>query len=342
MAELSKNMQLILNALPEDGSRIGNTTLIKQLLMEPNEFNEAKDKLLQENLIITGRGRGGAIGRKVSNNNSDNVSKETGSYGKTTLSKAAEKILESLPADGSMIGNTYLMRLLGMTAEEFFKEKEVLQDLEKVVTGKGRGGSLGLAKIRTSITEKKVSGGVKEESSLYEPIKKYFDENWGPNYISDCYCSIISGSPKGHKRRSGQWSRPDVSLLTISSYQFLPARILEVTTIEAKRYQDATPEAVFETASHNKFGHQAYLAVEWLEECDIDDSKNENFKRIIKEAENFGIGVIQMKKDSKDGYNFKFILDPKRKDPLPDDCNAFIEQIFKAYHQKILTALGKR
>lgn len=211
-----------------------------------------------------------------------------------------------------------------------------------MVTGKGRGGSIGLAKISGPSGMPDRSGGAKDEGELYEPIKNYFDENGGPNYQSpDYYCAVIIGTPKGHKRRSGLWSRPDVSILTVSSYQFLPTKQMELTTIEAKRYRDATPQAVFETASQSKVSHQSYLVIEWLGETDLDESDNVNAKRILSEAQRFGIGIIQMKKNRGD-WKFREILDPKRQDPDPDDCNWFIGQNFKQYHQQIFGALGKR
>jgi hypothetical protein len=194
----------------------------------------------------------------------------------TEVSESAKKILQLLPQDGSMVGNTFLIRRLGMDASEFFQAKRDLAQQKMVVTGQGRGGSIGRAKISGFPTQPSAAGGVKDEGDLYNPIKEYLDKNWGLNYVNpDYYCSVKTGTPKGHKRKSGQWQRPDLAILTVSGYQFLPTKQIEVTTIEAKRYSDATPQAVFETASQSKFGHQAYLIIEWLGETDMDDPDNE-------------------------------------------------------------------
>lgn len=256
----------------------------------------------------------------------------------TELSESAKKILEVLPKDGSMVGNISLRNQLRLDTSEFSKAKQELQQRGIVVTGRGKGGSIGLKEISLPPSQPKGTKGVKSESDLYEPIMKHFDEDWKPNYVApDYYCAAITA--KGSKRKSGLWSRPDVAILTVSSYQFLPTRQIEVTTIEAKRYSDATPQAVFETASHSKFSHQAYLVIEWLEETNMDDIDNENIKRILKEAQRFGIGIIQMK-NNHGRWDFRDILDPQRREPDPDDCNTFIEQNFKPYHRQILGALG--
>jgi len=257
------------------------------------------------------------------------------------LSESAKKILEALPKDGSMIGNTALRKRLGMDAAGFFQAKRELEERGKVVTGRGRGGSIGLAAefIEPPSQPSRVEG-VKNESELYDPIKKYFDENWAPNYIQpNYYCCVKTATPKGRKRKTGLWLRPDISILTVSRYEFLPTKDIEVTTVEAKRYSDATPQAVFETASQSKFAHQAYLVIEWLEETDMDDSEKESIKRILKEAQRFGVGIIQMKNVS-GRWDFREILEPERQKPDPDDCNTFIEQNFKQYHPQIRAALA--
>lgn len=256
------------------------------------------------------------------------------------LSEDAQAILNKLPKDGAMVGNVSLMRLLTMPPERFFEAKSELDAIEMIVYGKGRGGSTGLAKPATAPAEKPVTG-VKDEFELYNPLKKYFDDFWKPNYKApDLYISKITGPPKNHKRKSGLWSRPDVSVLTVSGYDFIPQRVLELSTVEAKKYADIGTRAVFETVSHSKFGHQAFSAFEWLEEPDMDDSSNEDVKEVFKEARRFGIGIIQMRRADKE-WDIDIVLDPMRHDPDPADCNRFIEQNFVEAHKQIRSAIGR-
>lgn len=256
------------------------------------------------------------------------------------LSELARKILEALPKDGSRRGNGSLRKRLGMDASQYFQARRELRQQRLVVTGKGKGGSIGLAEISSPPPQPTGVKGVKSESDLYEPIKKYFDENWKPNYEApDFYCAVITATPKRQKRKSGRWSRPDVSILTISRYQFLPTKQVEVTMVEAKKYGHATLQAVFETASQGKFAHRAYLVIEWLEETDMDQTRDENVTRILKEARRFGVGIMQMKKKEDGQWDFREVLEAERREPEPDECNTFIEQCFKQFHQQIRAAV---
>jgi hypothetical protein len=343
MEELSESARKILEILPKDGSMVGNISLRKRLRLDASEFFQAKRELQKQGTVVTGAGRGGSIGlAKVSGPPSQLSGPPSQPSGrrsiKAELSESAKKILEVLPKDGSMMGNISLRNRLGLDTSEFQKAKLQLQEQGKVVVGKGKGGSIGLVEISIPISKPIIISGVKSESELYPHIKKYFDEEWGPGYTTpDYYCSIITATTKGHRIR-GLWSRPDVSILTVTKYQFLPTKLVEVTTIEAKRYGDATPQAVFETASHSKFAHQSYLIIEWLEDTNIDDTDNENVKRILKEAQRFGIGIIQMK-NNRGKWEFRDMLDPQRHEPEPEDCNTFIEQNFKPFHKQIQGSL---
>jgi hypothetical protein len=257
------------------------------------------------------------------------------------LSEDAKAILGALPKDGSMVGNLSLMRKLAMPPERFFEAKQELDNEALIVYGKGRGGSTGLAKPTIAPPERATTG-VRDEYDLYGPLKKYFDDFWKPNYKApDLYISKITGPPKDHKRKSGLWSRPDVSVLTVSAYDFIPERVLELTTVEAKKYADIGTRAVFETVSHSKFGHQAFLAFEWLDDVDMDDSSNEDVVEVFKESRRFGIGIMQMKMKEDKTWEIDIVLDSIRHDPEPADCNRFIEQNFAEYHKQIRSAIGR-
>ena len=255
------------------------------------------------------------------------------------LSGNAGKIRKALPPDGTMVGNISLMRRLGIKPKDFFSAKAELDEEGLIVFGKGKGGSIGIAKPSLGGATRKPQ--VEKEFELYDPLKGFFDEYWGPNYNTpDLYISKVTGPPKGHKRKSGVWSRPDVSILTISRYDFVPERVLEVTTVEAKRYPDIGPRAVFETASHSRFGHQAYLALEWPEKQNLDDSPDEDVQEVIKESRRFGIGIIQMRRVTGE-WDISIILEPVRREPDPADCSGFIGQVFKENHKQIRHAIGR-
>jgi hypothetical protein len=253
----------------------------------------------------------------------------------------AERIRALLPKDGSTVGNTYLIRTLGVQLDDYLSARAELEAEGAIIRGVGRGGSVRLAKPVAEAIEPKAVGGVKEENDLYAPLKKWFDSVWGVEYKPpDFYACKISASPKGHKRQSGKWSRPDLSLVTVASAEFfVPSKTLEVTTVEVKRYPDLDVVAVFEAASHGKFGHQSYLAVEWLESEDMDKPGSSKVATdVLKEAERFGVGVLQMRQ-REHSWEVQEVLEPRRSLPDPEECSGFIERVFEEYHKQIRNAI---
>ena len=92
------------------------------------------------------------------------------------VSDLAEKIRGLLPKDGSTLGNTYLIRSLAVQPEDYLKARAELEDAGLIVRGVGRGGTVRLAKPVAEPVEPKTPGGVKEERSLYDPLKRWFDK----------------------------------------------------------------------------------------------------------------------------------------------------------------------
>ena len=286
------------------------------------------------------RGRGGGHFPSLWHQG-ERIKNTIGALPQLMVSDLAEKIRGLLPKDGSTLGNTYLIRSLAVQPEDYLKARAELEDAGLIVRGVGRGGTIRLARPVAEPVEPKAPGGVKEERSLYDPLKRWFDKVWGVEYKPpDFYTCKITGSPAGHKRRSGKWSRPDLAIVTIASAEFfVPSKTLEVTTVEVKRYSELDVVAVFEAASHGKFGHQSYLAVEWLEEKDMDKPEASSIATdVMKEAQRFGVGVLQMRPRGSE-WDVQEVLEPHRNVPDPEDCSGFIEQVFEDHHKQIRNAI---
>ncbi len=253
----------------------------------------------------------------------------------------AGKIRDLLPKDGSTIGNISLIRKLGVQPEEYIVARSELELQHLIVRGVGRGGTVRLARPLPEAVKAERAGGVKNEAELYGPLKNWFDKFWGSDYRApDFYACKITGSPRGHKRRGGKWSRPDLSIVTVAGAEFfVPNKNLEVTTVEVKRYNDIGVSAVFEAASHKKFGHQSYVALEWLEPTDMDKADSSDVASdVLREARQFEVGVLQLRYKNA-ALDIQEILEPIRKNPDPSECSAFIERNFKDYTKLIAAAL---
>jgi hypothetical protein len=346
--ELSEVAKRVLTALPSDGSAIGGIAIKKSLGLGDPEYRNAKQQLTDSGLAVPGAGKGGTLrlsGISAAGARRDSMGLPSRASAVThirSLSKLALAIQRELPDDGSMIGNTSLMRQLKLEPPQFFLAKEELMAAGLAVAGKGRGGSTGLAQVTERTETRPTRKGVQDEADLYEPTKRWFDEHWGPEYRQpNYYKAVVTGTPRGHKRKSGLWSRPDITILTVSCYPFLPTRQVELTTVEIKAADSLDTSAVFEAASHGKVAHFAYLAVEWLGSKDMPNTEDDNVQAVLKEAKRFDVGVMQIEKRGHGRYELVEVVEPKRREPDPGDCNAFIEQRFRDLHDEIRNALGR-
>lgn len=251
----------------------------------------------------------------------------TKSISKTVIkiSETAKALLELIPQDGSSIGNTYL-QTISKTGENYRKIRDELLRANLIEKGKGRGGSVSrtqsiISTLKT-ITEKSADF-VKEEKELYAPLKKWLEDEWGNEVDAegDYYRVRITASALGRKRNSGQWSRPDVTFVRATKYDYLPNTIVEVTSFEVKRYADVKDLAsVYEAAAHSRYAHNTYLVVEIPNNEKFDDSMQ-------KECIRLGVGLITVSK-TQDKHYFAEMLEPRRQEPAPQDLDRFLKVFF--------------
>ena len=115
----------------------------------------------------------------------------------------------------------------------------------------------------------------------------------------DFFEVLVTGTGKKKKRASGKWSRPDVTLVQVNSYDYLPQPVLELTTFEVKKFADAEDmRSVFETAAHSRWAHFSYLVAE------VPHPDYEFPERFVSELERFNLGLIFMWK-KKEKWEFE-------------------------------------
>lgn len=242
------------------------------------------------------------------------------------LSESAQKLLQLIPADGSFAGNTFLRRKSDL-GEEYWNVRNELEQAGLITLGKGRGGSVALqptAPIATVESAIKDENLVDEESELYEPLKKLLNDDWGSEAkeTEDFFELRITASPRGRARDSGQWSRPDLTLVEVNTFEYLPGSNLEVTTFEVKKFADVQNIAsVYEAAAHSRWAHYAYLVGEVPEE-------NYEFPdRFVSEVKRFRIGLMVMWLEN---GNWKFAVDtePERQIPEPKELESLLKTFF--------------
>lgn len=243
------------------------------------------------------------------------------------LSTRARRLLELIPADGDFIGNTTLQRRSKLRGK-YWEVRRELVDKGLLTRGKGRGGSVArLLDDKSAVVAlpKKGKLFVRREVELYEPLRKWLAEMWGKDVESGDFFELrITATARRRKRDGGKWSRPDITLVQVNSYDYLPQPVLEVTTFEVKKFSDAENiRSVYETAAHSRWAHFAFLAVE------VPHNDYELPERFVSELERFNVGLILMWK-SGDTWEFELHeYETDRLNPDPKELNALLKFFFK-------------
>jgi len=274
------------------------------------------------------------------------LSVETAAKSIPKLSEKAQQLLNRVPEDGSHVGNTFLRSNLEWTEEEYWKVRQELLDNKLVVTGRGRGGSVARAveslDFEVKLKEKTPSVFVRDESDLYAPLKGWLHSDWGKDADEhgDYFWVEVTASPSGRKRESGKWSRPDVTFVQVSTFELIPKPTIEVSSFEVKRHNDALDlSSVYESASHSRWSHNAYLVIE-----DTMSKPLTLSPRFQQELTRYGVGLLRM--SHSDGkYLFREEVEPVRQTPSDGELNSLLEQFFENLDKKELkrfkNAIGK-
>lgn len=239
-------------------------------------------------------------------------------------SEIEKRILELLPKDGTTKGNKYILSELKksfkeLDESEYWKVRNVLIENGKIGRGRGKGGAIFFV-TPGPVVERGDRAQRVRESDLYKPFMKSIEEWWTKENIYDNYLIEMTAN-QGKKKTGGKWTRPDLTLLSVKSYQYVIGRIMDVITFEIKPSDNYGIESVFETASQSIFSHKSYLCIH----TPLGRPMTEDFERIELLCENFGIGLLIF--EQPDNWDtFDVIIEPKRKEPDPFEVNSFIKR----------------
>ena len=220
-------------------------------------------------------------------------------------------LLDLVPKGGESIGNGTLReqfrRLIGknrkITDQDYWTLRNSLIDEGKLEPGRGRGGSVQAPLPRA-------------ESRLYEPFLEAIRSGYAPEHrISRPVMEITAA--QGRRMTGGKWTRPDITLIAVRTFSFVPGKRLEVVTFEVKPDQDLAFDGVFEATAHSAFAHLAFLAVK------VNGEKRAPDERILQECKRLGIGYITFT-DADDYDTFEVVNIPSHREPDPYEVDKFI------------------
>lgn len=208
------------------------------------------------------------------------------------------KMLEVLPVDGSKIGNKAARSMIRNTittltdADYWAAREELIKDNKVALARGGNGGSIyklveapTVAPIAPAIAVTEVAAS-QTERELYDPFIKVIETSWVKDYNIKDYV-IEKTAQQGRRDTGGDWTRPDVSLVHIIKYPFIPSIKLHVTTFELKN-NDLGIKGVYECLAHTVFANNCILAIKITEEL----KQSPEYERLVQEAKRMGIGLL--------------------------------------------------
>jgi len=237
--------------------------------------------------------------------------------------------------EGSSIGNVTLRHKLQWEEKKYWKIRDSLFDKRLIGLGRGKGGSLYRISdvVQTPAVNEQEYPPTKynAEKDLYEPFVQTIEKN----YVADLKIRdyiLQNTSTQGRKFTGGSWTRPDVTLITVDTFSFIPGKVMNIITFEIKHNAQFDIYGVFETAAHSRFANKSYyvgyLPNDWK-------GDNNDYQRIQNECDRFEIGLMYFTNPA-DYNTYEILLEPERRIPDPADQDEFIRvQIDKDNQDKL-------
>jgi hypothetical protein len=250
------------------------------------------------------------------------------------LEQKLEKLLVLVPADGAPKGNIRLLQESGLSEDEYWLLRNKLIEQGKIGKGRGKGGSV-YRLVAEESSEKQIKKRGKRksvENDLYAGFETWLNDFWAKD-VNLSWFRIEKTAHQGRKQTGGKWTRPDFAIVAVNTYRYFPGKFLEVISFEVKPNLEDALAGVFECAAHSVYANRSYLAV-YLED-DV-DAESEEFARIERECERFGLGFITFG-DSKDRETYQVRLDAARRTPDPREVDKFIASQLKENTQELVS-----
>jgi hypothetical protein len=175
------------------------------------------------------------------------------------------------------------------------------------------------------------------ESQLYPELETVLRDTWVEERafgFDNVWIQTIAH--QGKRDTGGKWSRPDIALIGLTNYQYLPGRYLEVMTFEVKTIGGIDVSAVYEALAHRRGATRSYVLLHVSDDPDIKKEIEPTLDVVREEANRHGIGVIEFSKAS-DFETWDTTVEAIRVDADPQKINDFIKKQFPETVRAALT-----
>jgi hypothetical protein len=231
-----------------------------------------------------------------------------------------DEFLSKLRDLGGRSGNKALRNALGWEEDFYSKCQQKLVAEGRIRSGPGYGGTVHIseeAPEKISPSQQLHELGAPERQ-LYAPMRGQIEAHWIP---SRGYHDFIleETHSQGSRATGGTYSRPDITVIGVRKYLFLPT-ILEAVTFEIKARDSISVLGILEALTHRESVHKSY-SVYQVASGEFD--KSDEAPRIISLAQKHGVGLILVD-DPKQYDTWDIRLEAQWTNPDPDRLDAFI------------------
>lgn len=207
---------------------------------------------------------------------------------------------------------------LNLTDDRYAKIRQELIDEKLIEKVRGQGGGVQLtARGMKEKTLPDAVSSVENEKALYQPfvdiLEDEAEENEEPALVIDT--SAL--------RKSGKWSNPDVTKISVRKFPILRTHRVLLTTYELKQWKRWNVESVFEAASQRRFSHEAYVVLEWAKGEQV-----VGLEEMIAVCSRFGVGLLTLH-PYYTSFRYSIQLEAEKHTPTEDYLEEFLGYVFE-------------
>ncbi|MEP9351274.1 hypothetical protein [Xanthobacter sp. KR7-225] len=259
--------------------------------------------------------------------------------------KVLEQILDLLPADGTPVLNRIMRamvsRRLGyvLSSEDYFTARDTLLRQGRVGRERGQGGKLFLLAAPAGEGTGTASAAAEavSEAHLMPALGQFLAGAFTRDMDLPSGSVTIVQDISRIGPVSGQWMRPDFTLVSVMRFQFLPGLQVDVHSFELKAENGGSVLAVHEALAQTRFTHFGHLV--W--HLPLDSRARARLPEVEAQCDEHGIGLIlATQADGRGGFEVR--LEPQRKSTSPKVVDGFLESRLTFENRALLArALGR-
>ena len=254
---------------------------------------------------------------------------------KLKLEQTKKSILKALQESNRRLTKPELVKkfFLDPGKDLYYKAEQELFDeghIERCLDRKGgiklvqRGDSQ--SQIDPESNDSTAEESLRKEKDHYALVVRQIKEHWTEER-SVKHVYVAKTADQGARKTGGRWSRPDITLCTVSKWIFSPRPEGEVRTIEVKLFDKLDIIGVYEALAHKSCSHYSYLMIVDFPKEGLNPDQRQDFDKIMGAADRHGIGIITVP-DSNNLSTWEFLLEPTRSDAAPQQINDFLYNQF--------------